>query len=209
MSVSIARRLLLDAADAEVIDLFGDDRVLVDALRRGHLGAKAAFFDRFAGPVRRVITRVLGGGPDVDDLVQDTFVAALGSIDGLDDPRALRGWITKVAVFTARSEIRRRTRRRWLRFFAPEDVPEVPTSAIDPETTAAARATYAVLGRMPIDERVPFALRLLDGMELTEVAAAEGVSLATIKRRLARAEARFRALAAREPALRPWLGGER
>jgi RNA polymerase sigma-70 factor (ECF subfamily) len=42
-------------------------------------------------------------------------------------------------------------------------------------------------------------------MELTEVAASCGVSLATIKRRLARAQASFVGAAAREPALLEWL----
>jgi RNA polymerase sigma-70 factor (ECF subfamily) len=58
---------------------------------------------------------------------------------------------------------------------------------------------------LPADERIPFALRFIDGMELTEVARACTVSLATIKRRLSRAEQRFTAFAALEPALAEWL----
>ena len=52
-----------------------------------------------------------------------------------------------------------------------------------------------------------FALRFVDGMELTEVAAACETSLATIKRRLARAGARFEAAARRQPVLEEWLEG--
>ena len=66
---------------------------------------------------------------------------------------------------------------------------------------------YRVLDVLPVDERIPFALRFIDGMELTEVAAACDVSLATIKRRLARSEKRFVAVAARYPELGPWLEG--
>jgi predicted RNA polymerase sigma factor len=46
-----------------------------------------------------------------------------------------------------------------------------------------------------------FSLRFIAEMDLTEVAAACGVSLATIKRRLSRADAKFRAGARTEPEL--------
>jgi RNA polymerase sigma-70 factor (ECF subfamily) len=71
----------------------------------------------------------------------------------------------------------------------------------------ALRATYAALDALPADERVAFALRFIDGMELTEVAAACETSLATIKRRLARAEDRFEAEARKHPALEAWIDG--
>ena len=68
-------------------------------------------------------------------------------------------------------------------------------------------ATYAALDALPVDERIAFALRFIDGMELTEVAAACETSLATIKRRLDRASASFEAEARRQPALEAWLEG--
>ena len=77
----------------------------------------------------------------------------------------------------------------------------------DASGSEALRATYAVLEKLPADERIAFALRFVEGLELTQVAEACAVSLATIKRRLAKAEARFLALAGRQPALEPWLSG--
>ena len=66
-------------------------------------------------------------------------------------------------------------------------------------------AVYRVLGLLPTDERIAFALRVLDGMELTSVASACGVSLATVKRRLKSAQRRFVELSRREPVLVDWL----
>jgi RNA polymerase sigma-70 factor (ECF subfamily) len=117
------------------------------------------------------------------------------------DPAALRAWIGSLAVFTARGHLRKRRRWRWIRFFAPEDVPDTAAPTATPEQHLMVRGTYQVLDRMPGDERIAFALRFISEMELTEVAAACGVSLATIKRRLARAEARFQTEAARNPLL--------
>ena len=67
------------------------------------------------------------------------------------------------------------------------------------------QAVYRVLGGLDTDQRIAFALRFIAGMELTEVAASCGVSLATIKRRLSRAQNIFSAAAVREPALAEWL----
>ena len=56
-----------------------------------------------------------------------------------------------------------------------------------------------------VDKFIAFALRFVDGMELVEVAEACEVSLATIKRRLARAQAKFTNIARTYPVLHEWL----
>jgi RNA polymerase sigma-70 factor (ECF subfamily) len=76
------------------------------------------------------------------------------------------------------------------------------------EVEEALRATYRVLDRLPVEERVVFALRFIEGMEVAEVANACGVSLSTVKRRLGKASARFASWAKAEPALADWLDGE-
>lgn len=185
----------------------GDDAALVQGFRRGDPGARAALYDRHADHVHRVLYRILGFHPDLEDLHHDVFVRALGSLRTLDDPAALKGWLTAIAVHVARSAITRRRRRSWLWFLPSEELPEVEASTASGEVLDALRATYAALGALPADERIAFALRFIDGMELTEVAAACGTSLATIKRRLARASARFEAEARNHPALEAWLDG--
>lgn len=186
----------------------GGDAALVQGVLAGHPSARAALFDRHGAHVQRVLARVLGPDPELADLLQDVFVRAFAGIGELQDPAALRGWLTSIAVFTARGCIRRRSMRRWLGLGpARQEPPEVAAPTPSEDVSAALRATYAVLGRLPADERIAFALRFVDGMELTDVARAAGTSLATIKRRLARAEQRFVALARREPALREWIEG--
>jgi len=184
---------------------FADDRRLVEAIVAGAGDARAALFERYSAYIEGVLARVIGIDSDIPDLLHDVFVAALAGIDKLKDPAKLGPWLTSVAVFTARGHIRRRRRRRWLRFMAPEDLPEMDSALPDAEVRQALRATYQALDKMPTDERIPFALRVIEGMELTEVADACGVSLATIKRRLAKAESRFVALAKEHEVLVDWL----
>ena len=185
----------------------GDDIALVEGLRAGHPGAIAAFYDRYATHVQRVLARVLGTDRELSDVHHDVFVRALGSVKDIAEPAALKAWITQVTVFTARTCIQKRSRRWWLRLLPPDEVPEQETPPSSGEVNEAVQATYTVLEKLPADERIAFALRFVDGMELTEVALACGVSLATIKRRLARAEDRFLAMARRQPALKEWLEG--
>jgi RNA polymerase sigma-70 factor (ECF subfamily) len=140
-------------------------------------------------------------------MTQDVFLLALESLSKLENPRALRGWLAQIAVFHARHRIRDRKQWSILRFFAPADLPSAPATGHDYEGSEALRAAYRVLAQLTADERIAFALRFVEGMELLEVAAACRVSLATTKRRLARAEARFVELAQLEPSLAEWTGG--
>jgi RNA polymerase sigma-70 factor (ECF subfamily) len=181
------------------------DAALVTALRAKRADAGKTLFKRYGKDVERVLFRVLG--PDVDqaDLLHDVFVAALTSIDQVRDPNALRGWLTGIAVRKARKCIVKRRRWRIIQFFAPTDMPEAEARVTPTEVSEALRCTYEVLNKLPPDERLAFALRHIDGMELTVVAAACGVSLATIKRRLTRAQKTFVALASKHAVLAEWL----
>jgi RNA polymerase sigma-70 factor (ECF subfamily) len=184
-----------------------DDRGLVEALRRDESWARTALVEKYEAHIERVVAGALGLDPDLADIIQDVFVRVLEGIHQLKDPAALRGWIGTLAVFTARGHIRRRRRWRWIRFLAPQDVPEMPAAPHNPEASATMRAMYRVLDALPPDERMVFTLRFMSELELTEVAAACRVSLATIKRRLSRAEARFQEVAQQEPLLSDRLMG--
>jgi RNA polymerase sigma-70 factor, ECF subfamily len=180
---------------------FADDGELVAALRRGDARARMILVERYEPLVERLVAGALGVDAEIPDVVQDVFVAVLEGIRNLKDASALRSWIATLAVFTARGRIRRRRRWRWIRFVAPEDVPEVPVAGPQGESREQVRATYSILASFPADERIAFSLRFISEMQLTEVASACSVSLATIKRRLARAERRFVEAAGAHPAL--------
>ncbi|MBI5548981.1 MAG: sigma-70 family RNA polymerase sigma factor [Deltaproteobacteria bacterium] len=184
-----------------------DGPELVAALRAASPAAAAVLYDRFAPKVQRVLARVLGVDAELADLLQEVFLRALEAVDRIDDPQRLEGWLCAIAVHTAREQIRRRSRARWLAMLGWGMPAEPPARSQVVEDSEALRRTYAVLEKMPSDERIAFALRFVDGMELVAVAEACGVSLATIKRRLSKAQQRFVGLARNEPALEPWLEG--
>lgn len=187
------------------LPFFDSDSAVVAAIRAGQAAGGAALYDRHREHVQRVFVRLLGPDVDLRDLIQDVFVSAIDSMHRLEDPECLRAWLGGIAVHRARSEIRSRARRRWFPLFAREDLPEREAASSTPELDEAVRATYRVLDELRADDRIVFALRFIDGKELTEVASLCGVSLATAKRRLGRARARFVSVARRYPALGDWL----
>ncbi len=195
---------------------FVDDGALVEGIRAGNPVALREFHDRFALPVQRILWGLLGPDQELADLHHDVFVRALHSIDRLNDPASLNGWMNAVAVHTARACLEKRiSRRRWSSPLEPEA--ELERKGRNPEgqldAREALRAIHAVLEQLSVPERIAFSLRYIECLELSEVARACEVSLATIKRRLARAESRFAQLAERSPALNerlkkgasPWI----
>ena len=180
---------------------------LLVGLREGAPWAKAEMFETYAPEVLRVLRRVLGRElhADVKDVVHDVFVQAFATAHRVRDAEALRPWLRSVATHTACRTIRVRKRQLWLRFFAPESLPEQPTLGSKPELVQACRRIDAALGQLTPAERSVFELRYIDGLELPAVARALGCSLSTVKRRVSRAEETFVALARQDPALRQWL----
>lgn len=204
-SSHLSRHVGSEPAGVVHLPIPSTDAALVAALKSGRITGAATLFDRYESHVQRVLVRVLGPDPDLLDLTQDVFVAALESIHRLDEPTALKAWLARIAVYTARGRIRRRSRWRFVRTYAPEDLPETEAVVAGVEISEALRKTYQILELLPADHRIAFALRFIDGMELTHVADACGVSLATVKRRLLKAQKQFVDLARKQPALVEWV----
>lgn len=184
------------------------DAGLVAALRAGRSDARAEIVRRCAPDVERVLFRVLGPDSEIEDVAHDVFMAAFMSLDRLRQPHALRSWLVSIAIRKAKKLIRRRTRWRFVASVAPADLPEREAVAASLEITEALRSTYRILSRLPVDDRIAFTLRYVDGMELTSVAEVTEVSLATAKRRIARGQKRFLEVARKSDILAPWLDGE-
>jgi RNA polymerase sigma-70 factor, ECF subfamily len=184
----------------------GDDpEELVRAMRGGEAWAERAFLDRYGGHVDRMLTRLLGAHPDLDDLAQEVFLRAFQRLASLRSPGALKSWLTAIAVFVAREAIRKRQRRGWLVALPIEEACDLEVPSATPEARAALRAFYEVVGALDADAGIAFTLRFVEGMELTEIADACGVSLATAKRRIKAAETEFCARGRAHEALADWF----
>ena len=106
-------------------------------------------------------------------------------------------------MHVAVSTLRKRRVRRWLHLTPTGVLPDVAAAGIEGADRAreALRRLYAILDQLDDAGRLTFVLRHIEGIELTEVADALGVSLATAKRRLAKVTARVLAMVERDPLL--------
>ncbi|HEY5957047.1 MAG TPA: RNA polymerase sigma factor [Polyangiaceae bacterium] len=181
-----------------------DETALIAGLCRRDAVAAQSLYMQYAGLVRRVLIQVLGSDRDVDDLVQDTLIVVVNRAPALRKVQSFRSFVIGVAIHLAKNEIRRRAIRR---FVGLEEVTELPL--VDPHDAAAAevaRHLYRALDSLEISARMAFVLRHVHGCELAEVAAACSCSVATVKRRLARAEKRLTKLIEVDPVLREAMG---
>ncbi len=184
------------------------ESVLVEAAQRGDRAAMSALLERHADHVTRLLARILGPDRELADHAQDVFHMAVRDLRTLRDPAAFTPWLSTLTVYAARGIIKKRQRFRW--FFKSVEPSDPEPTTVDPGPGRhALRAVYRILDGLGVDERTAFALRFLEGMELTEVARACDVSLATIKRRLRAAEDQFAEAARGVPVLAPWLKGSR
>jgi RNA polymerase sigma-70 factor, ECF subfamily len=168
------------------------DAALVVAARAGETWAQEALFRRHAPRLSGLAFRVMGRDDEIDDLVQDTFIAALSSLERLDKPDAFASWVGGILVRQAYKKIRRRRMLARLglgRAATAIDLDELVSQASSPERAAEIRVLYAVVESMPADLRIPLVLHRVEGLGLAEVAEMMNVSLATVKRRIAEGHA--------------------
>jgi RNA polymerase sigma-70 factor (ECF subfamily) len=179
----------------------GDDTTgLVNALRGGDPAAPTELFDRYGLFIHRALVRIIGSDdPESSDLLHDTFLRAIQNVGRLKKPEALKSWLHGIAVFTAQEWLR--ARKRMGHPQPPGAGPDRPAVSASPETREAVRALYQVLDTFPEDERIAFVLRFVERMDLAEMAAVCRVSLSTTRRRIKRAEARFRKALPSYPAI--------
>ena len=123
-----------------------------------------------------------------EDLVQETFLRAWKSIDGLRDVRAARSWLMTIL------------RREHARQFERPQAVDGRTEELDPERLvgfrdggqAAAMALRQSLATLHKDYREPLVLQVLGGYSCTEIGEILGLKPGAVMTRLSRARHKLR-----------------
>ena len=142
-------------------------------------------FKQYAPHVAAIGFRILGSRDQMQDLVQDVFLKAHDWIARIDDPRALKSWLTTVTVREARLRLRVRRVRAFLHLGDNHSYASVASPDASPAERAQATEIYRILDGVPASARIAWTLRHVEGLTLPEIAQHCGCSLATVKRRVA------------------------
>jgi RNA polymerase sigma-70 factor, ECF subfamily len=144
-------------------------------------------FQRYAEDVARLAFRLMGGDSEVDDVVQDVFVICARKLRQIPTLEHARPWLATVTVRVARRRLRRHRAWQFLHLSSTVEL-ELPARGASPEQHALLRQIYGILDGLPVNQRLAWSLRHLEGQKLFEVARSCQCSLATAKRRIAAAE---------------------
>jgi RNA polymerase sigma-70 factor (ECF subfamily) len=146
-----------------------------------------SLFRRYSSYVAAVAHRLLGRDEEVDDTIQEVFLVAVRSLKSVRDPGAIKGWLARITVRTARQRLRKRRMRTLLGLEAPVAYEHLSDAGANGEDRALLARVYRVLDALPANHRVAWSLRYIEGEPLENVASLCGCSLATAKRRIAAA----------------------
>jgi RNA polymerase sigma-70 factor (ECF subfamily) len=172
------------AASAKLMPVEETDAILVERVLQGDERAFATLYTRHARYVAGVIYGVIGSDEELDDLVQEVFTAAAEHLPGLREPAYFRTWLVKISIRHARRRSARRKRQRLLHFWASQE----KESTYDPRDRHLPMELVRAMDKVPERLLLPWFLQRVEGRSLGEVTEVSGVSLATAKRRIARAE---------------------
>lgn len=158
------------------------DGALVEAWRKGDGAALERLVRRHQTGIYRLVLRATGDPTSAEDLVQKTFLKALGRMNRLRNPEAFRGWLYRTALNLARN--RRRNARRW--FSGGGDDLEkraAPAPGADEALVREERAETlrSEIERLPRLQREVVRLRLDAELPFKEVAKILGTSEASAK----------------------------
>ena len=150
-------------------------------------------FERLLSESRLSVERFVKfhvSGPDAEDILQETYLAAYQAFPRLKDRAAFRPWLISIARNKWRDWYRRQARRPDT---PVEELPEVP---VEPEPDTAVEET---LGRLSDRDARMLRLFYLEELPQREIARQLSIPEGTVKSRLSAARSRFRAAYAYPP----------
>jgi RNA polymerase sigma-70 factor (ECF subfamily) len=147
------------------------EAALVDRARAGDRDAQEVLVRQHLRDVYSVAFRLLGDRDLAEDAVQDAVLNALGAFERFRGASSVRTWLLRIAMNSALSIGRRKSRRREISLVM--DQHDAAVDEEDPETAAtskfeAARAAEQ-LKRLPPKQRAAVELRVNQGLSYAEV----------------------------------------
>jgi RNA polymerase sigma-70 factor, ECF subfamily len=178
---------------ASLMEVPSDQR-LVAAVLGGSRDALGELYTRHSPDVFNTAYRLIGTREEAEDVLQDVFVALPAVLTRSYEERGrFGGWLNRLAVTTALTRMRTRSRRR--ESGLPEEATESAAAAAQGHGSDASVERIALeraLAAMPVRLRAVFVLKEIEGYSHAEIGELLGITRLTSATRLSRAWARLR-----------------
>lgn len=159
-------------------------RSLIDAAREGDDVAVRELVRETQPIVWRLCT-ALGSPGEEDDLVQETYLRALSSLDRYRADSPVLPWLLSIARHVCADHVRKRVRQRRL----VDRLSRFATDAGAAPSAANRTSLAELVDALDPDRRDAFVLTQVTGLSYEEAAESLGCPIGTIRSRVARARA--------------------
>ena len=177
----------LSAQRPRLADL--DEATLVARAQDGDLDAFEVLVDIYQTPLFRYAVRTVRDRHLAEDVIQESLLAAWRKLPTLSDPSALKAWLYQIVTFRCLDALRRRQSAPslvdgldWL----AEEKQTGHDPAAEFEHRERLQALQQVLAELPVELRLCWVLKELQGLSYDEIATALNVPVSTVRGRLAR-----------------------
>ena len=170
----------------------------------------AELLRRYQSHVDKLLYHLAPEWSDRSDLAQEVWIRVYRNIKRLQEPSRFKGWLRRITTNLFYDELRRRRSSFLVSLDAPRTLAdgavdwELPTSDPGPVDSLMTEEFYQqfrqAIGELPEVFRTAIILREVQGLSYEAIAASTGVTMGTVKSRIARARQRL------QSQLVPYLG---
>ncbi|MBI5190571.1 MAG: sigma-70 family RNA polymerase sigma factor [Nitrospirae bacterium] len=179
-----------------------DEHSLIEAARGGDTEAFGVLVERYMPRAVAFARHMTGRADDASDLAQDAFVKAWRGIGSFKGESGFYTWFFRVLANICVDHLRKEAFRKKLFFFARdrddggdetadpvETAPDEDPGSV-PDVSLGRKELRAALGKavrgLPARQRAVFLMKHVEGMKITEIAVALGISEGAVKSHLVR-----------------------
>lgn len=164
-----------------------DEHALVIECKRGDYAAFEALYQLYVKRALRTAFLLTQSLPAAEDAVQETFVQVWRRVSTLRDPGLFRPWFYRILLHATHRQGKKERKVVFLQFDPEEHDHADRTEAVPEEQIELHEDHHALRGAIAsLTEtlRIPLALRYYSGLPDSEIAAALGIPVGTVKSRL-------------------------
>jgi RNA polymerase sigma-70 factor (ECF subfamily) len=188
--------------ETKVRDAATDELTLVQAAKRGDVGAFEELVKRYDRNIFRIAQHITQNREDAEDVTQDAFLKAYENLEQFQGNSKFYTWLVRIAVNESLMKLRRRRTDRTVsldeEIKTEEDTMprEVADWSPNPEQLYKQGELKDILRKtiqgLPASFRTVFVLRDVEGLSTEETAEALDLSIPAVKSRLLRARLQLR-----------------